>query len=700
MKSRQVNGSRMERSPHQHALWEWGIIVALLLVAFWFRTWRLADVPPGLHHDDIKNVLLVEKIMAGYVRIYYPENNGDEPLYHWLQAIYFALVGSGYPEVRLLSVGISMAGLATIYALVRRLLGRSVALWTLAWHAVSLWSFFYSRRAVRPVLLLPLAALTGYLFVACLDGKPRPKWLEKWRGWVLGGVSLAACLYVYQPSRVVPFFFSFFVCYLALVDRQRLQSHWRGIVLFFVVALALFSPLGAYLLTHTEDRVSQVNQPLVALREGDWRPMWENGLRALGMFTFIGDPHWRQFVADTPVFEPLGAVLFYVGVLWSLWRWRRLEYAFSLLWLPLMLSPAIITAGAPNFLRPIAVQATVYVFPALATVAWGDWLDRRFDRRWRWAAVGGTVAILAFNAWRTYDGYFVRWSRHPDVRFAYNATLIEEGQYLNAAPELVEADSVVLSGHFPADLDPALVGSALRRTDLIPRWCDIRQSLIFPGGKSAYLIQPDYFPIDPMLFDLFIGAPAPLYERRLAEGTFVFAVYPLDDRLLTLRLPSVQANPVGWSRALVFPDGLPGDWVSLSWPVAFGRWVNFIGYEVLNEEPASPGDVVTLLTYWQAIEPGVPEAITFAHLLNPEGVVVSGHDGFGAPPNRWIGGDVIVQLHRLSLPSDLAPGDHVIELGWYERDTGVRWPITLSDESQIDRLLLQPLTIMVGGGDR
>jgi hypothetical protein len=111
----------VNRDRHLRAPWEWGTLVLLLLVAFWFRTHRLADVPPGLHHDDVKNVMLVEKILAGDLRVYYRENFGHEPLYHWLQAVWFSLVGSGYPEVRLLSVGISMAGLAIIYCLVRRL---------------------------------------------------------------------------------------------------------------------------------------------------------------------------------------------------------------------------------------------------------------------------------------------------------------------------------------------------------------------------------------------------------------------------------------------------------------------------------------------------------------------------------------------------------------------------------------------------
>ena len=666
---------------------QWAVAVLLLLVGFWFRTYRLAEVPPGLHHDDIKNVILVERIIDGYIRIYYPENNGDEPLYHWMQALTFAVIGTGYPEVRLLSVWTTMVGLAATYALIRRLLGRNVALWTLAWHAVSLWSFFYARRAVRPVLLWPVAAMTGYLLIVCIDDKPKPRWLCGWWGWIWAGVALGASLYIYQPGRVVPFFFLFFGVYLAVAEGARLRRHWRGIVLFFVVGALLFAPLGIYLLNHTEDRVGQVNQPLVALRNGDPGPMWENGLRALGMFTFIGDPHWRQFVADTPVFEPLGAVLFYGGILLVFWHWRRFEYAFVLLWVPVMLSPAMITEGAPNFLRPIAVLGTVYALPAITIDALQRWLTAR-DRRWTWIVTGAAVLLLVVNGWRTYDGYFNRWAQHPDVRFAYNATIVDAGLYLNEA----DVDAVVLSGHFPADLDPALVEGALRRTDLQPRWCDIRQSLVFPAGGDAALIEPDYFHVDPLLFERYMGQPSPLDERRLEDGTVVFTVYPLSQAGLRAHLSLAQEQPVGSSPATTFPNGLPDDLVSLDLPLIFGGRVALLGYEVLNGPAVIPGDVVTVVTYWRAIEPGPVQGIAFLHLLDASGAVASGYDGFGAPPNRWVAGDTIVQLHRFALPGDLAEGAYPLELGWYERDTGQRWTVDLGSE-RVDRVLLEAIGV-------
>jgi hypothetical protein len=81
------------------------------------------------------------------------------------------------------------------------------------------------------------------------------------------------------------------------------------------------------------------------------------------------------------------------------------------------------------------------------------------------------------------------------------------------------------------------------------------------------------------------------------------------------------------------------------------------------------------------------------HLLDPGGTVVTGHDGFGAPPNRWQAGDVVVQIHRLTLPDILAPGRYPMELGWYEQDTGARWTVALLDGGQVARLLIEPLAV-------
>jgi hypothetical protein len=193
-----------------------------------------------------------------------------------------------------------------------------------------------------------------------------------------------------------------------------------------------------------------------------------------------------------------------------------------------------------------------------------------------------------------------------------------------------------------------------------------------------------------------MGSPAPVYERLLDDGIRVFTVYPLDSGLLNAHMAQARNQLVGWSRATAFPDGLPDDLTLSDWPVVFDEAVALEGYQVWAGEHIVPGDVVTVITYWRTVRPASAAATTFLHVLNHDGAVVAGYDGFGAPPNRWIGDDVVVQVHRFILPNDLAPGIYPIELGWYERDTGVRWRVQDPGGGQIDRLLLQQ-ALRLGG---
>jgi hypothetical protein len=104
--------------------------------------------------------------------------------------------------------------------------------------------------------------------------------------------------------------------------------------------------------------------------------------------------------------------------------------------------------------------------------------------------------------------------------------------------------------------------------------------------------------------------------------------------------------------------------------------------------------VITVLTYWRALRPGPASATTFMHLLGRDGTVVAGYDGFGAPPVRWHTSDRVVQVHRMPVPGDLAPGVYPIEVGWYEKDTGVRWKVNSRSIGYVVERLLLPLDVM------
>ena len=56
-------------------------LLVLLLVAFFLRIYHLAGAPPGMHFDEGANGVDALRVWQGVTPLFFPANNGREPLY-------------------------------------------------------------------------------------------------------------------------------------------------------------------------------------------------------------------------------------------------------------------------------------------------------------------------------------------------------------------------------------------------------------------------------------------------------------------------------------------------------------------------------------------------------------------------------------------------------------------------------------------
>jgi len=210
-------------------------LVAILVVAAFFRMYQLDRVPPGLTHDEAANGHDATWILRGVRPLYFATNYGHEPLYCYLVAGVSALGGVSVNEIslRLTSALCGLGMILGAYALARRMFGVPVALATAMGLAISFWPVATSRQGLRPLTLPLLLVPAIYCF-----------WL------VAGGVLAGASFYTYMASRAMPLLFLLFVLYLATSHRDRLTDRWPALVLFFVLMIAVAAPLFIYLRAH------------------------------------------------------------------------------------------------------------------------------------------------------------------------------------------------------------------------------------------------------------------------------------------------------------------------------------------------------------------------------------------------------------------------------------------------------------------
>jgi len=99
--------------------------------------------------------------------------------------------------------------------------------------------------------------------------------------------------------------------------------------------------------------------------------------------------------------------------------------------------------------------------------------------------------------------------------------------------------------------------------------------------------------------------------------------------------------------------------------ILFGQGIALRGYEIAYE-----GSKLKLTLLWECRERILDSYTVFTHLLDEGGRYIAGHDsppdGGNAPTTSWLPGEFIVDVHEISLPSELKPGRYFLEIGLYK----------------------------------
>jgi hypothetical protein len=671
--------------------WEILALVAILVVAGWFRFYQLSDLPPGLTHDEANNAHAAAGVLAGVRPLYFPTGYGHEPLYTYLVALLSAPSGVSDLTLRLTTALCGIGVIIGSYLLARCAFDPGVALVTAAGLALSFWPVFSHRQGVRSVTLSLLFVFAVFFLWRGLSEEGRL------RHWALVGFLAGGTFYTYMASRVMWPAFVLFAAYLALFHRATWRRVRQGMFIMLIVAVFVAAPLAVYLVTHPtqEVRVEQLIEPLTQVRQGNLGPVIGNMISALKVFSIAGDTHWRYNVPGRPIFDPLTSVFLYLGLAFALWGWRQPINAFLLLWLFTGLFSSLITGAMNSTPRMMGAQPAVFLVLALGVVKTARWLWAR-GRPARWGVLAGMVALVVGNAWLTYRDYFVVWASQPDAREVYHVNLREIARYLDKQPN---GGPVAISTEYPLTFhDPLVLEASLRRQDLAPRWFDGRGALVIPaGGVEARYVFPEAASLHPALYGALFDQSEPIARRQLRPDDInnAFSVYRLSlFKRLAARLDSVKDNSVLWSPEIEFKAGDPDRLRKpLAWPVDLGHRVAFLGYE-LDGAQLAPGETLQLLTYWRVLAlPDEPAAV-FVHLLDAHSRVRGGQDRLDAPVAHWQPDDVVVQVHTVILDAGAAPGTYQLEVGSYDTDDSSRWPVFDGDVAIADRLLLNPVEVM------
>lgn len=632
------------------ALW---ILLAILLLAAFLRLWKLDVVPRGPSHDEAYNGLMALEVLKGYLPIFFQVNVGVEPGLIYPQAAAFWAFGSDATVQRLVSVAFGMLTVALTYAFAVRLFrSHLIGLLSTMLVAISFWHVLVSRLALRAVVMPPLQILTLLFFWRGLEDRSL-------RDFVLAGLFGGLTMYTYLSSRFLPFIPIAFVLYL-LIRRKELKGLWGYLGLMAVVWFLVSLPLGLYYVNNPDWFFSRAEQTLhfTPSTGSSLQVILRQTLATLGMFSFKGDLTWRYNLAGRPVFDWAMALVFYAGLVLSLFRSVKKPklnpYAFILIVQVVMLVPDFITGDSPHFLRTIGTVPTTFIFPAIALEA----LHQQLRARWRWAIVALFAAWAVFAGRSTYHDYFTVWAQNPQAREVYSAAYAEIADYIGHQ----SGSGTALVASTSPDLDRVALNMSAGSESLPVRWFDATQVLVTPADSA---LQGHYY------IPANVEIPAQLSALLSIEGA--------SEILAPDGSPSFQLIPIS---TIKDPQATVDS--------TLGNLIQIVGYDILTSN-VQAGQPLDLRIHWRTVTNPDPRRqwTWFVHLVDERDYTWANWSGQGFEVADWRLGDLVVQHVLLDVPFDAPDIAYHLEIGIFDRLSGER----LTDAAGADCLVVQGVRV-------
>jgi hypothetical protein len=400
-------------------------LLGIILLATFFRFYRLATVPAEMSSDHAEKLIDVQDILDGQRPIFFPRNTGREAIQFYLTAFLVRFTPLQVNHLAL-KVGTAIVGIFAIpfiYLLGKEFYGRGAGLLAAFFLAISHWHVAITRVGLRFPFTAAFATPALYFLFRAFKTNRRNDWLA-------ASLILGIGLHTYTAMRIVPLLFVVLIGLKLTLDgllilRERPLpkiNSWSAEFLqnallsgFFICLL--FLPLLRVIIDdptafwlRTLSRAQTTESPAVS--ELLW--VFLNNIKnALLMFNLNGDVVVVNTIPGSPVLGLVSAALFVLGMFYLFWRLiphndRRSLYIFVTLFfliLPSILSlaypqenPSVVrTGGAVPWVMLVTAMPLAVILTRM----------RNLPANSGKLVMGSVIAILAISAiFYNYNWYF------------------------------------------------------------------------------------------------------------------------------------------------------------------------------------------------------------------------------------------------------------------------------------------------------
>lgn len=427
--------------------WRHILLIVIILIAIFFRFWRLNHLPPGLHPDEAANGLDIFRMIDHHdFRVLYATNGPREALFFYLQAIFVLIFGNTILALRIAPALIGVGAVYTTYLWAKSWFGERVGLLSAFIMAVNPWAVTITRDGFRASMTPLMVTLAMYLFTRAAQTKQR-KWF------IAAGTVMGLGMYTYLAFRLFPLALIAIWAAMEIWRKDFIKQYRSGIRVSLIAFAIMLIPLGLYGVRHPGDILARAGGTSFLNKDLNGGQPVQTFLTSFGktvlMFNIHGDDNYRQNLGGQPELNIFVGVMFILGIILCLTRINRPRYYGLILVFGALLLPEVLTAeGIPHALRSIGAMPEAIMLSALGV----EYMLERWYATFpintaaRSAGLSVILVLLGLSLYQGYTQYFVAWANSPQTYAAYAEDGAAIGQYLRNHP-FSGSRYVVLDGY-------------------------------------------------------------------------------------------------------------------------------------------------------------------------------------------------------------------------------------------------------------
>ena len=405
------------------------LLAGVLALAGVFRLWQLDTLPPGLHPGEATDGLIAARVAGGNPGTLNQTTALVGAPYLLLQTASVFLLGKTVLALRIVSAILGILAVLLTYLAAQAWFSRRTALVAAFLMASAPWALHISRLSDYTALV-PVLVPLGMWAVARALRSNKALW------YVAAGLTLGGLWYGGVP------YYTWIVLLLLLgifarrYYRDRMKYSGQPILIVLLsMAIAgapriVFAALGGGV-----ERLREVGEAVVLAAQTPvltGRELLLNGIAGLGLFHIRGDQSLLHNLPGMPLLGGVVGVLFVLGVLLALRRFRDIRYGALVIMLASLFLVNLFGAGQPAAARNVAMLPIACILAAVG-------LSELFAR-WRGVfprnvlalqlAVGMILLTLGVSTFYNWQHYFVAWANTPEVFTAYHERHVRAARYV------------------------------------------------------------------------------------------------------------------------------------------------------------------------------------------------------------------------------------------------------------------------------